>query len=103
VENWTVSWCDGRGLCALVHHYQPALLPLADVEPVTTLTSQAERSAALDDSLDFSYGQLKMDSEQYSAVLENEKKNFRLLINKVLEFVLLQPWLFFREERTLNL
>jgi hypothetical protein len=32
-----------------------------------------------------------MDSEQYSAVLENEKKNFRLLINKVLEFILLQP------------
>jgi len=83
VENWTVSWCDGRGLCALVHHYQPALLPLGQVEPLTTLTSQTERAAALDDSLDFSYGHPKMDSEQYSAVLENEKKNFRLLISKV--------------------
>jgi abnormal spindle-like microcephaly-associated protein len=78
-----VSWCDGRALCSLVHHYQPALLQLADVETVTTLTSQAERSAALDDSLDFSYGKPKMDSQQYSTMLENEKKNFRLLISKV--------------------
>jgi hypothetical protein len=66
-----------------VHHYQPALLQLADVEPVTTLTSQAQRSAALDDSLDFSYGKPQMDAQQYSAMLENEKKNFRLLISKV--------------------
>ena len=86
MENWTVSWCDGRGLCALVHHYQPGLLQLSEVEAVTTLTSQAERAAALDDSLDFSYGQPKMDLEQYSAVLENEKKNFRLLISKVCRF-----------------
>ena len=42
--------------------------------------------ATLDDSLDFSYGQPKMDLEQYSAVLENEKKNFRLLICKVCRF-----------------
>ena len=26
IENWTTSWCDGRALCLLVHHYQPALM-----------------------------------------------------------------------------
>ena len=26
IENWTTSWCDGRALCILVHHYQPALM-----------------------------------------------------------------------------
>jgi hypothetical protein len=74
-------------MCALVHHYQPGLLNLSDVETATTLTALAESSAALDDSLDFHYGQPKMDSQQYSAVLENEKKNFRLLLSKVLKFI----------------
>ena len=27
VENFTVSFADGRALCALLHHYHPALLP----------------------------------------------------------------------------
>ena len=26
IENWTTSWCDGRALCLLVHHYQPDIL-----------------------------------------------------------------------------
>jgi len=79
-----VSWCDGRGLCALLHHYQPALLQLSEVEAYTTLTAQAERAAALDDSLNFSYGQADVNTEQYATALDNEKRNFRLVINAVM-------------------
>ena len=40
VENWTVSWADGRGLCLLVNHYQPTLLDAAEIQDQTTLTHQ---------------------------------------------------------------
>ena len=40
VDNWTVSWADGRGLCYLLHHYQPALLEDGDIKQETTLTVQ---------------------------------------------------------------
>ena len=40
VENWTVSWADGRSLCLLVNHYQPALLEAAEIQHQTTLTHQ---------------------------------------------------------------
>ena len=43
VENWTVSWADGRGLCLLVNHYQPALLEAADIQHQTTLTHQVTK------------------------------------------------------------
>ena len=43
VENWTVSWADGRGLCLLVNHYQPALLEAADIHHQTTLTHQVTK------------------------------------------------------------
>jgi len=39
----------------------------------------------LDDSLDFNYGSQKVDANSYNEFLENEKSNFRLLINKVTE------------------
>ena len=40
-------------------------------------------SAALDDSLEFSYGQKGVDKADYDNLLENEKKNFKLLLGKV--------------------
>ena len=40
-------------------------------------------SAALDDSLEFSYGQKGVDKNDYENLLENEKKNFKLLLSKV--------------------
>jgi len=84
VENWTVSWADGRSLCLLVNHYQPALLEAAEIQHQTTLTHQADEEN-LDDSLDFNYGSQKVDANAYNEFLENEKSNFRLLINKVTE------------------
>ena len=82
VDNWTVSWADGRGLCLLVHHYQPGLLPETDIRQQTTLTHQAD-GENLDDSLDFHYGGQKVDPASFDAFLDNEKANFKLLISKV--------------------
>ena len=47
------------------------------------MISQADEEN-LDDSLDFNYGSQKVDANAYNEFLENEKSNFRLLINKVL-------------------
>ena len=47
------------------------------------MISQADEEN-LDDSLDFNYGSQKVDANSYNEFLENEKSNFRLLINKVL-------------------
>ena len=57
------------------------------------MISQADEEN-LDDSLDFNYGSQKVDANAYNEFLENEKSNFRLLINKVLylkEYLLLHP------------
>ena len=43
VENFTVSFADGRALCYLVHHYHPSLLRLEDIETETTLTFDEKR------------------------------------------------------------
>ena len=48
----------------------------------TTITSMS-CSAALDDSLDFSYGNQNLDKAEYNNLLENEKKNFKVLLTKV--------------------
>eukprot|EP00090_Calanus_glacialis_P044436 TRINITY_DN7927_c0_g1_i1.p1 TRINITY_DN7927_c0_g1~~TRINITY_DN7927_c0_g1_i1.p1 ORF type:complete len:1819 (-),score=663.72 TRINITY_DN7927_c0_g1_i1:83-5539(-) len=84
VENWTVSWCDGRGLCLLVHHYQPDLLARSDIKDQTSLTHQVGNQN-LDDSLDFNYGSKVVDPACYEAYIENEKANFKLLFSKVSE------------------
>ena len=57
------------------------------------MISQADEEN-LDDSLDFNYGSQKVDANAFNEFLENEKSNFRLLINKVLypkEYLLLHP------------
>ena len=43
VENFTVSFSDGRALCCLLHHYHPALLPL---DRIHFHTSQSLQEAA---------------------------------------------------------
>lgn len=39
IENFTVSFSDGRALCYLLHHYHPSLLPLSLIKQQTSLTS----------------------------------------------------------------
>jgi len=84
VENWTVSWCDGRGLCLLLHHYQPNLMDRSDIRDQTSLTHQSSNQN-LDDSLEFNYGSKQVDPSCYEAYIDNEKANFKLLFSKVTE------------------
>lgn len=38
IENFTVSFSDGRALCYLLHHYHPSLLPASLIKQQTSLT-----------------------------------------------------------------
>ena len=40
IDNFTVSFSDGRILCCLLHHYHPSLMPLGKLNMETTLTYQ---------------------------------------------------------------
>ena len=42
VDNFTVSFADGRALCYLVHRYHPELLPRSAIRDRTTLTYMGE-------------------------------------------------------------
>ncbi len=42
VENFTVSFSDGRALCYLLHYYHPSLLKLEDICTKTTLTYEGQ-------------------------------------------------------------
>ncbi|XP_012872750.1 PREDICTED: abnormal spindle-like microcephaly-associated protein, partial [Dipodomys ordii] len=90
VENFTVSFSDGRVLCYLIHHYHPCYLPLDAVCQRTTQTVECTQTGSVvlnsssecDDSiLDVSFQALDHEnaSELHKELLENEKKNFRLV------------------------
>ena len=38
IENFTVSFSDGRALCHIVHYYHPGLLPLDQIKNETGMT-----------------------------------------------------------------
>ncbi|KAL8625929.1 hypothetical protein ACOMHN_012521 [Nucella lapillus] len=101
VENFTVSFSDGRALCCLLHHYHPALLPLSRVQ---FRTSQSLQDAAAenaeqdrnageeedDDDLSHDWGAAyhlggDLDQSLFESLLSNEKENFRILYEKVSE------------------
>uniref|UniRef100_A0A8D3BA84 Assembly factor for spindle microtubules n=1 Tax=Scophthalmus maximus TaxID=52904 RepID=A0A8D3BA84_SCOMX len=90
VENFTVTFSDGRVLCYLIHHYHPGLLPEVAVSHSTTQTVECsprgrlELSCSASDS-DSSFDSLPTDSPsvEFKELLENEKNNFRLVNNAV--------------------
>uniref|UniRef100_A0A3Q2P7P5 Abnormal spindle microtubule assembly n=1 Tax=Fundulus heteroclitus TaxID=8078 RepID=A0A3Q2P7P5_FUNHE len=81
VENFTVSFSDGRVLCFLLHHYHPGLLPAASIRHRTTQTVECSPR-----------GRLELSSEQdspslvFKELLENEKNNFHL-VNSAVAFL----------------
>nr|XP_033937041.1 abnormal spindle-like microcephaly-associated protein isoform X4 [Pseudochaenichthys georgianus] len=89
VENFTVSFSDGRVLCYLIHHYHPGLLPERAVSHSTTQTVECSPRGRLelncsgsdsDNSFDYpSTGLNGPDSPsvEFKELLENEKNNFR--------------------------
>ncbi|XP_004685542.1 PREDICTED: abnormal spindle-like microcephaly-associated protein isoform X2 [Condylura cristata] len=94
VENFTVSFSDGRVLCYLIHHYHPCYLPFDAICQRTTQTVECTQSGSVvlnsssesDSSpLDMSLNILDNDntSELHKELLENEKKNFQLVRSAV--------------------
>ncbi|OWF49690.1 abnormal spindle-like microcephaly-associated protein homolog [Mizuhopecten yessoensis] len=94
IENFTVSFGDGRAMCALVHHYHPSLLPWESIHTKTTLTYQDDleeemcnSNLELNSSDVFSPAPFPVaeDPVLFEELLLNEKSNFKLLYEKVSE------------------
>ncbi|ETE70610.1 Abnormal spindle-like microcephaly-associated protein-like protein, partial [Ophiophagus hannah] len=90
VENFTVSFSDGRVLCYLIHHYHPCYVPLEAICKHTTQTIECTRSGTLgmnsssesDASLNLingTFDQTISTSVLYKELLDNEKRNFQLI------------------------
>ncbi|XP_045672765.1 abnormal spindle-like microcephaly-associated protein isoform X2 [Phyllostomus hastatus] len=92
VENFTVSFSDGRVLCYLVHHYHPGYLPFDAICQRTTQTvecaqtgsvvlnsSSESEESCLDALLEAPDPRAEGAAEVHRELLENEKKNFRLV------------------------
>ncbi|XP_057171372.1 abnormal spindle-like microcephaly-associated protein isoform X1 [Ursus arctos] len=91
VENFTVSFSDGRVLCYLIHHYHPYYVPFDAICQRTTQTVECTQTGSVvlnsssdsdGSSLDLSlkaFDHVENTSELYKELLENEKKNFQLV------------------------
>uniref|UniRef100_A0A8C0SK45 Assembly factor for spindle microtubules n=1 Tax=Canis lupus familiaris TaxID=9615 RepID=A0A8C0SK45_CANLF len=94
VENFTVSFSDGRVLCYLIHHYHPYYVPFDAICQRTTQTIECTQTGSVvlnsssesdGSSLDLSLKAFDHEntSELYKELLENEKKNFQLVRSAV--------------------
>ncbi|XP_032240895.2 abnormal spindle-like microcephaly-associated protein homolog [Nematostella vectensis] len=92
IDNFTVSFSDGRALCYLLHHYHPALLPLSAIRQETTLTrnpgvldssDSEEDEGILRDSWTESYSPGSGKNHELERLKANERENFKLLAEKV--------------------
>ncbi|XP_064450125.1 abnormal spindle-like microcephaly-associated protein isoform X3 [Mirounga angustirostris] len=94
VENFTVSFSDGRVLCYLIHYYHPYYVPFDAICQRTTQTVECTQTGSVvlnsssesdGSSLDLSLRALDHEntSELYKELLENEKKNFQLVRSAV--------------------
>ncbi|XP_022364566.1 abnormal spindle-like microcephaly-associated protein isoform X3 [Enhydra lutris kenyoni] len=94
VENFTVSFSDGRVLCYLIHHYHPYYVPFDAICQRTTQTVECTQTGSVvlnsssesdGSSLDLSFKAFDHEntSELYKELLENEKKNFQLVRSAV--------------------
>eukprot|EP00116_Pleurobrachia_bachei_P000377 sb/3460639/ len=72
VDNFTVSFSDGRVLCLLIHHYHPELVPFHRVKMCTALSRQL---IEMDLSRDFLTDPV-VETERFR---DNERENFKLL------------------------
>ncbi|XP_034979449.1 abnormal spindle-like microcephaly-associated protein [Zootoca vivipara] len=90
VENFTVSFSDGRVLCYLIHHYHPCYVPLEAICQRTTLTVECTKSGTVvlnsssesDSSLTVlngAFDETITSSVLYKELLDNEKRNFQLI------------------------
>ncbi|KAK3591436.1 hypothetical protein CHS0354_033435 [Potamilus streckersoni] len=93
IENFTVSFSDGRALCYLVHHYHPALLPIEAIKLQTSITYLEEMEEKGQTNLEQSFNDSSSSGifadvenpEVFEQLLDNEKENFKILYEKVKE------------------
>ena len=95
IENFSVSFSDGRGLCLLMHHYHPAFLPMEEISMETTQTQEGLPNGANngDGSFNDSFGRTMTCSfakssdyaGNFERLLKNEKNNFKVIHNKTKE------------------
>uniref|UniRef100_A0A3P8R918 Calponin-homology (CH) domain-containing protein n=1 Tax=Astatotilapia calliptera TaxID=8154 RepID=A0A3P8R918_ASTCA len=85
VENFTVTFSDGRVLCYLIHHYHPGLLPEASVSHRTTQTVECSPRGRLELSCSASDSDSSFESLP-TELLKNEKSNFKL-VNSAVSFL----------------
>ena len=93
-----MSFSDGRALCYLISHYLPTLLPASQISNDTTikasqkLFSDSPQAQKVDENGNwaaaFSPGVDAVGGKERKSRLENEKKNFKLLAEKVCEIFL---------------
>nr|XP_040040594.1 abnormal spindle-like microcephaly-associated protein [Gasterosteus aculeatus aculeatus] len=98
VENFTVTFSDGRVLCYLIHHYHPGLLPERAVSHRTTQTVECSQRGRLELNCSASDSDSSFDSPppgltgpdlpsvEFKELLENEKNNFGL-VNAAVSFL----------------
>ncbi|XP_035863200.1 abnormal spindle-like microcephaly-associated protein isoform X1 [Sander lucioperca] len=98
VENFTVTFSDGRVLCYLIHHYHPSLLPERAVSHSTSQTVECSPRGRLVldcsasdsdnsfDSLPTALNGPDSPSVEFKELLENERNNFRL-VNTAVSFL----------------
>ncbi|XP_033885537.3 abnormal spindle-like microcephaly-associated protein isoform X1 [Acipenser ruthenus] len=92
VENFTVSFSDGRVLCYLIHHYHPCYLALDSIGQNTTQTVECGQRGTVglnssasdsdDSSLDIWTGSTNSTITPpvlFKELLESEKRNFQLV------------------------
>ncbi|XP_014667741.1 PREDICTED: abnormal spindle-like microcephaly-associated protein homolog [Priapulus caudatus] len=87
VENFTVSFADGRVLCYLVHHYQPSLLPTSSIHTDTSQSLHADNAVQADDSFSNSFLMATYSPTTGKPVdeklLMNDKANLKLAFEKI--------------------
>ncbi|XP_061635623.1 abnormal spindle-like microcephaly-associated protein [Phyllopteryx taeniolatus] len=98
LENFTVTFSDGRVLCYLIHHYHPSLISEESVHHSTTQTVDCSsrgrlelNCAAIDSDSSFECSPSCLNgpespSAEFKELLENEKSNFRL-VNTAVAFL----------------
>lgn len=95
VENFTVSFSDGRVLCYLIHHYHPGHLPAENIQHKTTQTIECghrgrvelnNSSSDSDCSFDTFPSMQDSPSLDFKELLENEKSNFQM-VNTAVSFL----------------
>uniref|UniRef100_T1J799 Calponin-homology (CH) domain-containing protein n=1 Tax=Strigamia maritima TaxID=126957 RepID=T1J799_STRMM len=84
VDNFTVSFSDGRVICYLINYYHPAVLRLEDIKKETTQSYIVPQdSVSSDDSFTANWTSSLTTNEKQEQLLRNEQENFKMALSKI--------------------